>query len=76
VAGDQLTQRHINGLALRSSPYQLLSLVQNAVVDLDVGAHTLQHTHPQVYLKVLWPSQLLFKRNLAKTEGEVCGFSS
>jgi hypothetical protein len=44
MAGNQLAQRYIDRLALRASPYQLLSFVQNVIVDLDVGSHTPEYT--------------------------------
>jgi hypothetical protein len=39
MASNQLAQCHINGLSLRCGPDQLLGLVQNGIVDIDVGAH-------------------------------------
>jgi hypothetical protein len=48
MPGNQLAQRHVHRLALRTSPYQLLSFAQDAIVDLDVCTHTPKHTHTWV----------------------------
>ncbi len=52
MARNELPQCHVDGFALGSSTYQLLSFMQNAVVDVYVRAHTPKHTHQQVYLKL------------------------
>ncbi len=39
MASNQLAQCHINGFSLGRRPDQLLGLMQNSIVDLDVGTH-------------------------------------
>jgi hypothetical protein len=51
MASDQLAQGHVDRLALRPRPDQLLSFVEHTVVDLDVRPHTRQDTHPRVYVQ-------------------------
>ncbi|HUB74963.1 MAG TPA: hypothetical protein VL979_13140 [Solirubrobacteraceae bacterium] len=49
MARNQLAQRHVDRLALRACPDQLLGFVKHAVVDLNVRSHTPKDTHPKVY---------------------------
>jgi hypothetical protein len=48
VASHQLTQSHVNRFALGSGPDQLLSLIQNGIIDLNVCTHTPENTHQRV----------------------------
>ena len=49
MASNQLTQRYVDRFSLRPSADQLLGFVEHTVIDLDVGPHTLEDTHPRMY---------------------------
>jgi hypothetical protein len=49
MARDQLTQRQIHRLALRSHPGEPLRFAHDLIVDLDVRPYTPEATHCLVY---------------------------